>query len=435
MQFTMKVNDMRITIEFDSCWQTSFLSDDEKKPCSSQKDNMNKPSSHGYIQKFVATAKARGETPAPITENTVLGILCRLIGYQKKLYSLKETDDFYFKDIQDRITFRLKNRQENDELLYVTNKSDDRCGQGTWLGVLDNDNPWFNSECSFLLWSILFLSKDELLDFILSQAAHIPHAHQISEVKPTVLIARLDVLSNAKTLEGKVLLTKERVEDVKSNLINRLGSFELKKQTELEKVVIKPLTTEKQKIAHEIKLKKLNDSILMLKKDIEQLGSEKQVEEANSRLINVVKLLGDKFPGEVYLKSGAVYPLSLYSAALYLQADRLIKEGFDLTFVESPKGELQIQGFSKRGFNGVRDWLNKMSGGRKKQVGTPCSIKKHTGILEIELNLDKESDKGVLPEARNMTRAQEILQLIENAGVSSFYLGKKGLAYVSNIRI
>ena len=30
-------------------------------------------------------------------------------------------------------------------------------------------------------------------------------------------------------------------------------------------------------------------------------------------------------------------------------------------------------------------------------------------------------------------KAKEIKTLIENAGVSSFYLGKKGLAYVTNI--
>jgi hypothetical protein len=41
--------------------------------------------------------------------------------------------------------------------------------------------------------------------------------------------------------------------------------------------------------------------------------------------------------------------------------------------------------------------------------------------LEINLNIDR-------------ARAEQIKQQIENAGVSSFYLGKKGLAYVSDIR-
>jgi hypothetical protein len=42
--------------------------------------------------------------------------------------------------------------------------------------------------------------------------------------------------------------------------------------------------------------------------------------------------------------------------------------------------------------------------------------------LIIELNIDKE-------------KAEELEQMIEAAGVSSFYLGKKGLAYVEEIRI
>jgi hypothetical protein len=43
---------------------------------------------------------------------------------------------------------------------------------------------------------------------------------------------------------------------------------------------------------------------------------------------------------------------------------------------------------------------------------------------ELEITIDVDFAKG-----------QEIKTLIENAGVSSFYLGKKGLAYVSNIRV
>ena len=40
----------------------------------------------------------------------------------------------------------------------------------------------------------------------------------------------------------------------------------------------------------------------------------------------------------------------------------------------------------------------------------------------IELPLEKD-------------KARELESMINNAGVSSFYLGKKGLAYVSEIRV
>ncbi|MDZ7906153.1 MAG: type I-Fv CRISPR-associated protein Cas5fv [Cypionkella sp.] len=137
--------------------------------------------------------------------------------------------------------------------------------------------------------------------------------------------------------------------------------------------------------------------------------------------------------GEEYCKNGVIYPMALYSAALYLQAERLLEQGRGLSFLRNKKGDVQIQGFSKRGFNGVRDWLNTMAGKRKKTVGTPCLVQKHSGKLEIELVLDKQEDKG--KHYRDISRAEELFMLIENAGVSAFYLGKKGLAYVSKIRV
>ena len=46
---------------------------------------------------------------------------------------------------------------------------------------------------------------------------------------------------------------------------------------------------------------------------------------------------------------------------------------------------------------------------------------KASGQLEININVNRQ-------------KGREIATLIENAGVSSFYLGKKGLAYVSKLR-
>ena len=45
---------------------------------------------------------------------------------------------------------------------------------------------------------------------------------------------------------------------------------------------------------------------------------------------------------------------------------------------------------------------------------------KASGKLEIIIDIERD-------------RAKEIKKMIENAGVSSFYLGKKGLAYVTDI--
>ena len=75
------------------------------------------------------------------------------------------------------------------------------------------------------------------------------------------------------------------------------------------------------------------------------------------------------------------------------------------------------------------------TGGNKKAWGSPYVLpsrkfseptkmlsKANNGYLEINLNIPKE-------------RARDLELKIENAGVSAFYLGKKGLAYVKDIRI
>ena len=59
---------------------------------------------------------------------------------------------------------------------------------------------------------------------------------------------------------------------------------------------------------------------------------------------------------------------------------------------------------------------------KKKGEGEVVSIlSKASGQLIINLNIPKD-------------QARDLEEKIENAGVSSFYLGKKGLAYVTDIR-
>ncbi|MDQ7002766.1 MAG: type I-Fv CRISPR-associated protein Cas5fv, partial [Ghiorsea sp.] len=93
-----------------------------------------------------------------------------------------------------------------------------------------------------------------------------------------------------------------------------------------------------------------------------------------------------------------------------------------------------ISGISKRGFT-KKDFMARFTTGDKKKIwGNPYiheefvkgvgKIKhlmtKASGSLEINIDIDR-------------SKAKEIENMIESAGVSSFYLGKKGLAYVTNI--
>jgi len=93
-----------------------------------------------------------------------------------------------------------------------------------------------------------------------------------------------------------------------------------------------------------------------------------------------------------------------------------------------------ISGISKRGFT-KKDFMARFTTGEKKKIwGNPYIheafvkgegktkhlMSKASGTLEIMIDVNRD-------------KAKEIKNMIEDAGVSSFYLGKKGLAYVTNI--
>jgi hypothetical protein len=423
---------MRILIEFDSCWQTSFLGDDTKKPVGKVASKVNKPSSDGYMKKFVATSGTRGETPAPLSLSTILGVLSRLIGDQRKLYQSRQQDNYYFADLEDKITWNLSEPKIVNELMYLTNKSDDRCGQSSFLGVLEDDNPWFFGKDSYLLWSVLFLTQEQLVEFILSKNINLI---SVENCLPKDLIERINKISDSKSEEGEVLKTRDKlISEIESVIEKRANSLKGYR----EKIKKTPPKTSAQESKVKSQLTKLEGELSDAKLSLESLLEDSDVLIFDSKLTKVTEFLSSKYPdvkkaGEEYCKSGVVYPMSLYSAALYLQAERLLEAGYDVSYLKNSKSEIQIQGFSKRGFNGIRDWLNAMTGKRKKEVGTPCMVDKHSGKLEIELSLDSKNDRGSIK--KDMSRADELAALIENAGVSSFYLGKKGLAYVTKIRV
>jgi hypothetical protein len=415
---------MKIIIEFDSCWQTGFLGGDPNKSVSKKEND----------RSFIATSKTRGEKYQPITLDTVVGVLLRLIGEQRKLYQARLSDFYYFRDIEGTIDWTEKNEQSSklDELMYLTNKSDDRCAQSSFLGVLDDDNPWFFSENSHLLWSILFLNKEQLIGFINSG-----NVNEIIErdCSPKNLISRINVLTNSKSTGGQVIRTRDKqIRDRQAEITkkeNAVAGF-------VEKINKNPPKSESQKSKNNDRHHALVGDLELAREELEIFKEDASAVSFDKKISTMLEFLSKKFPdekklGEEYCKNGTIYPASLYSAALYIQAEHLLKSGCEVQFVKNSKNEIQIQGFSKRGFNGIRDWLNAMAGGRKKAVGTPCIVQKHSGKLEIELRLDSTKDRGIINP--KISRADEISKLIENAGVSSFYLGKKGLAYVSNIRV
>lgn len=171
---------------------------------------------------------------------------------------------------------------------------------------------------------------------------------------------------------------------------------------------------------------------IVVSHQIELLSSEKPID-VKDKIQEVVTILQANFPDINYLTAKEQLPLvSLYTSALYLQIERL-KNQFDLTATLTKSGGLS--GISKRGFT-KKDFMDRYTTGSKKLIwGNPYLLKekkkgegevssiltKASGELEIHLNISKD-------------QADDLKKRIEDAGVSAFYLGKKGLAYVKDIR-
>lgn len=157
--------------------------------------------------------------------------------------------------------------------------------------------------------------------------------------------------------------------------------------------------------------------------------------ESNEVLAKTIDFLSSKYPDftATFDSTGKVRLRSIYCSALYLQMERLEKQ-LNIKIPKSPRG--LISGISKNGHT-PKDFLSTYSTGKKKLAyGTPYVLKqkikgqgdvtqlltKASGTLEINLNITKD-------------QALDLQEKIDCAGVSSFYLGKKGLAYVEDIRI
>ncbi len=335
---------MKITIDYEASWRNSFLdgSNDEALP---NKKGRN------FVSSMTELRKSENYHVREVSINTVLGLLSRLIGDQRKLYQAKKSDDYYFSGMAKSISFIDKPEIINSEITYIRNMNGST-DQNAFTGMIKVNDPIFQSDYSDQFWGVLALDLNELCFFIENK----------SQVKNSI---SLDPVS----------------------ILNRLE--ELKKQ--------KP-------IPYEGKFKDVSDKLKNEFEDMKPLN-----------------------------KKGQQLVLPMYCSALYLQLSRL-ERTYDMSTAKSKRG--LISGISKNGFT-PKDFMNSYTTGDKKILyGNPYvreeyvkgegkikhSLTKASGQLEINLDIDFE-------------KAKELKGMIDNAGVSSFYLGKKGLAYVSEISL
>jgi len=154
---------MKIIIYYSGSWRNSFLdgSNNEKPPKRGRK----------YIASSQSLKKAENYKPRKTTHSTVMGVLNRLIGDQRKLYQSKEElyEPYYFNDLDNEtsITFHDNEKVVSLEVVRLHNMNGNFQKQG-FVGLLKSNTPLLDSEFSNELWGVLGLEFDELCDFIIN---------------------------------------------------------------------------------------------------------------------------------------------------------------------------------------------------------------------------------------------------------------------------
>ncbi|EOX3328581.1 type I-Fv CRISPR-associated protein Cas5fv [Vibrio cholerae] len=336
---------MKITVEYDSCWRNSFLGGSNNEPVPKK--------GREYLGSMTSLKKEGNFKVCETTLDTVMGILNRLIGDQRKLYQARSKmheSTYYFEELEDKVSF-IDRSQLTNEISFIRNMNGST-DQNAFTGMIKVSDPIFTSEYSQQFWGVLALDFKQLCDFIIMRAEVV----EFIELNPLSIINRLEILNQEKAIE-------------------------------------------------------------------------------NSRvLIQVLEVLNENFPDIEYLNNkGLITPISIYCSALYLQLARL-EASFNMSKAKTKAGG--ISGISKRGFT-KKDFMDRYTTGPKKTIWGNPFIKKEKvkGQGEVTSMMTKASGQLEIIIDVDRDKAQEIKTLIENAGVSSFYLGKKGLAYVSSIRL
>lgn len=336
---------MKIIIEYDSCWRNAFLGGSNNEPVPKK--------GREFLGSMTSLKKEGNFKVCENTLDTVMGVLNRLIGDQRKLYQARSKmyeSAYYFEALEDKVSF-IDKPQLTNEISFIRNMNGST-DQNAFTGMIKVSDPVFTSEYSQQFWGVLDLDFTQLCDFIIKQSQVVGSI----ELNPLSIINRLESLNQEKAQEN------------------------------------------------------------------------------SDDLAQVLKVLNEYFPDIEYLNNkGLITPISIYCSALYLQLARL-ETSFNMTTAKTKAGG--ISGISKRGFT-KKDFMDRYTTGPKKTIWGNPFIKKEKikGQGEVTSMMTKASGQLEISIDVDRDKAQEIKNLIENAGVSSFYLGKKGLAYVSNIRI
>lgn len=347
-----KASSMQITIEYQSSWRNIFSDGTNDEPVGQN--------GRPYIAsgKNLNDLKKSTYKEADVTKQTVRGILNRIIGERRKLYQIANSDNNYFGDIDDKISFKDKPSYIDNEIVYLRNLNNSK-DQNAFSGYINTDDPAFKSTQGKLLWGVLKLSFDEAVDYIKNRTP-------INEWDTSPL----DVFEQFESVTDSKLY--------------------------------KNINYEKDDPEVVLKYKNISEIVALHIKDSKNTNS-------------------NTFSFKCF-----------YADLIKIRLKFLEEDGYDFSNIKTKQGKLS--GINPSGIT-FKDFIKKYTSGDGKTVyGNPYvvtkgsldmkgkALKKVSGTLEITIDVDRK-------------RAREIKELIENAGVLSFKVGKKSVAYIKKIKV
>ena len=339
---------MRIIIEYESSWRNSFLDGSNDEPLPKKGRN--------FIASMTELKKPENFYQRTITKNTVMGVLSRLIGDQRKLYMARQSEHYYFADKEQLITFKDKPEVINHEIAYIRNITGNE-DKNSFVGMIKTNAPIFQSSYSSDFWNVLSLNIEQLCDFILDdKQVNQFDIENVLSLDPVSILNRLEVIGKAKPIQAE-----DRIKQASDKLMTLFDKY-------------KPLNTK-----------------------------------------------------------GLQLFLPMYCSALYLQMERLEKQ-LGISIPKASRGG--ISGISNNQHTPKDFMAAYVTGGKKKVYGNPYIHEEFVkGEGKVKHNLTKASGQLEIIIDVEANIAKELKTMIEDAGVSAFYVGKKGLAYVSEIRL
>ena len=140
---------MKIEIKYDSSWRNSFLEGSNNQPLSKQRD--------GFYRKFLGSMtnlkKPENFIQRNVSADTIMGVLNRLIGDQRKLYQSRIATNYFFKEIESLVSFIDTPLFVNNEITYIRNVTGST-DQTSYTGAIKMSDKAFTSAFSSPFWVI-----------------------------------------------------------------------------------------------------------------------------------------------------------------------------------------------------------------------------------------------------------------------------------------